>query len=260
MRYLMIVLYCFLLITGCGDVTSLDIGAVKVAVYGGPGATDIEVTAMVNMFEWMGYQVSETNANMVLGSSLENYDLIAFPGGSPETYALTLGTAGLQKIRDYIENGGGYIGVCGGAMLACENAIWHGSPMELEYLGIFDGDANGPANAGTPGYWTMEEFSLVMEHPACIGQPDSMWILFNNNPYFLPDKASYKILKYHDSGQCAMAGSAYGEGRVVVIGPMPMFEEDSDRDGVDVFDELDDKGSDWPFMLRVTQWAMGELN
>ncbi|MCK5130855.1 MAG: hypothetical protein KAR40_01720 [Candidatus Sabulitectum sp.] len=256
MKFLIMSGLCVLFFTGCGDVTGPTSNAVKIAVYGGPGASNMEVTAMINMFEWMGYQVTETNGNMVLGSTLEKYDIIVFPGGSPETYAMELGTNGLQKIREYIENGGGYIGVCGGAMLACENAIWHGEPVQLDYLGIFDGDAKGPANAGTPGYWTMEEFDLVTEHPVCEGQPDPMWILFCGNPYFLPDKGSYKILKYAESGQCAMAGSPCGDGRVVVMGPMLMFEEDSDRDGVDTFDHLDDKGSDWPFMQRVTEWIL----
>lgn len=249
-----------LILSGCAeDITGGSGEQIKIALYNGEGAVQMEVTALENMFEWMGYEVTKVNSNLVLGDGISRYDIVVFPGGSPSQYASDLGESGLQKIREYIEGGGGYIGICGGAMLACESASWNGIPMELDFLGIFDGKASGPADAGTPGYWTMEKFDLIMSHPINQGLPDSMYVLYNNNPYFLPDDPSCRVALFSESGQCGFAGCDHGQGRVFVMGPMPQFEEDSDRDGVDVFDILDDRGSDWPFMQNVSSWILKDI-
>ena len=257
MKRIVLPLVLAVALTGCGDdVTGSSGNEVKVAVYNGPGAVGIEVTALENMFEWMGYQVSVVNQNFVLGDGLSRYDIIVFPGGNPEVYGNEIGETGMEKIRNYVAAGGGYIGICGGAMFACEKAYWAGSPMSYETLGVFDGDADGPADAGTAGYWTMEEFDLVMTHPICQGLADSMWVLFNNNPFFLPDNSSYRVALFSESMQVGFAACDYGDGRVFVMGPMPQFEENSDRDGVDIFDELDDRESDWPFMQNGCNWIL----
>jgi len=50
----------------------------------------------------------------------------------------------------------------------------------------------------------------------------------------------------------------YGLGRVFLIGTHPEIEEDSERDGVDFADELDDQGSDWDLMRKATLWCLKE--
>jgi len=49
----------------------------------------------------------------------------------------------------------------------------------------------------------------------------------------------------------------YGNGRVLLISPHPEIEEDSDRDGNNVAEELDDNGSDWNFLWTATDWLLG---
>lgn len=258
MKLISIIALVFLMLSGCGDVTGSSEEGIKVAVYSGDGAATLEVTALVCMFSWMGYDVSAVGPNFILGSGISKYNIIVFPGGDPAQFAADMGESGIQKIREFVQDGGGYIGVCGGAMFACEAATWNGAPMELDFLEIFKGDANGPADAGTPGFWTMERFDLT-NHPICTGLADTMWVLFNNNPHFIPDNSSYKVALFSGSGQCGFAGCDYGNGRVFVMGPMPQFEENSDRDSVDVFDELDDRESDWPFMQNVCSWILKDI-
>jgi hypothetical protein len=43
---------------------------------------------------------------------------------------------------------------------------------------------------------------------------------------------------------------------VFLSGPHPEIEVDSDRDGSNMFDELDDQGSEWPLLLAVMKWIV----
>jgi len=54
----------------------------------------------------------------------------------------------------------------------------------------------------------------------------------------------------------AIIGFGYGEGRVLLIGPHPEIEEDSDRDGTDFADWFEDNGSDWSLLWTATDWVL----
>jgi hypothetical protein len=55
-----------------------------------------------------------------------------------------------------------------------------------------------------------------------------------------------------------MIAFEYGLGRVFLVATHPEIEEDSNRDGVDFADELDDQGSDWELMREVILWSLGQ--
>jgi len=76
----------------------------------------------------------------------------------------------------------------------------------------------------------------------------------------IPDKDNdINILgRYNKGNQPMMLAFEYGEGRVFLIGTHPEIEENSDRDGVDFGNELDDKGSDWDLMKKATIWCLKE--
>lgn len=51
-----------------------------------------------------------------------------------------------------------------------------------------------------------------------------------------------------------MVAFEYGKGRVFLSGPHPEIEVDSDRDGSNRFNDLEDEGSEWPLLLAVMNW------
>jgi glutamine amidotransferase-like uncharacterized protein len=55
-----------------------------------------------------------------------------------------------------------------------------------------------------------------------------------------------------------MVAFEYGEGKVFLSGPHPEIEVVSERDGSGRFDELADEGSEWPVLLAVVKWMVGE--
>lgn len=55
---------------------------------------------------------------------LNQFDVIIFPGGSGSQQAKALGETRRQYIRDYIGDGGGYVGICAGAYLCSAHYDW----------------------------------------------------------------------------------------------------------------------------------------
>lgn len=50
---------------------------------------------------------------------IENTKLIVIPGGRDKEFLAEIGEKGMGNIRNYVRNGGNYLGICAGAYLAC---------------------------------------------------------------------------------------------------------------------------------------------
>ena len=231
-----------------------------VALYSDKGADEDCIQATTNMFKWMGYTVALMNAGRINNEGLDNFRILCVPGGNMYQYAQDISPGGKAKIRSFIRNGGGYIGICGGAYFASEKVIWQGRQLSMTPLRIFPGTARGPINEVVPfpDYGMCKVDIVDPTHPITRSEPDSAWILYYWGPMLIPNKdANVAILGKYDRGnQPAMIAFEYGLGRVFIIGTHPEFEEDSDRDGVVFADELDDRGSDWELMKKAVLWCL----
>ena len=234
----------------------------QVALYSDRGVWPQSVTAAERMFQWMGYEVEQINAQDVRNRILANYRLLCVPGGNMYSYAEDLSSAGVENIKGFVRHGGVYIGICGGAYFAAENVIWQGNRLPMRSLEFFPGTAQGPFDEIAP--YPDSAMCLVnmvdSEHAITKSMPDSAWILYYWGPALMPDAdADLDTLgKYDIIDQPAILALEYGTGRVFLIGTHPEIEEDSDRDGVTECDELDDRGSDWDLMKAATLWSLRE--
>lgn len=101
------------------------------------------------------------NANEILAGALDqNVDLLVMPGGASRYKSDKLNGEGYQRISEYVANGGKYLGICGGAYLACKRTEWaKGTPFEIitpNELAFFSGTARGP----------IEQFALADNYNA----------------------------------------------------------------------------------------------
>lgn len=60
----------------------------------------------------------------VRNGTLDQFDVVIFPGGSGSRQAEGLGEKGRNRVREFVSAGGGYVGICAGCYLACENFSW----------------------------------------------------------------------------------------------------------------------------------------
>ena len=232
----------------------------QIALYSETGADERCILTTTRMFEWMGYDVTLIDADSVNNTILEKYNIICFPGGDMYQYSQNISAEGLEKIRNFIRAGGGYIGICGGAYFTGEKIFWQGNQLPMNSLAIFPGITRGPIDEIAPfPHCKMCKTNIVnTSHPITQTEPDTTWICYCYGPMFLPNEgAAIDILGRYDIGdQPSMAIFEYGMGRVFIIGTHPEFEEDSERDGFPAVEEINDYGSDWDLMKKATQWCL----
>jgi glutamine amidotransferase-like uncharacterized protein len=235
---------------------------ITVAIYSDNGTWQESVTACQKMFEWMGYHTTLIRAADINNNKLDSFNIICVPGGDMYQYAQGISEQGKENIRNFISNGKGYIGICGGASFAGERCIWRGNQLTMTPLRIFQGWSDQPYNeiCPYPDYAMCKVYKTDSNHTIIQSEPDTSWHLYYWGPSLNPDSNIdvTVLLKYDVINLPAAICLEYGAGRVFVIGTHPEIEEDSNRDSVSFGDELDDHGSDWDLMKNASRWVLKE--
>ena len=244
--------------------SSTQIRAAQIAIYndGGIGVWPEGLAALEQFLKWKGISFQEVDAAFINQNRLSRqFDAICFPGGYAYYYKLAINDSGIAHIRELVSNGGGYFGICAGAYFACDSIIWEEDGL-LDYpLDLFDGLAIGAIDSiAAWDNYTMTRVNLNANNPINQFEPDHQWLLYHGGPYFVgnPNVAFDTIGTwdaYHNLP--AAINFTYGEGRVLLLGPHAEVEEDDDRDSTAFAQELDDQGSDWPFLWSAIDWLLG---
>jgi glutamine amidotransferase-like uncharacterized protein len=264
-RELVILSVVFVMLISVASVSALQ-GA-DIAIYAGSGTWEPSKTAFKNFLEWKGLTWEEVNKNDINRKKLiGNYRGLFMPGGWAGDYNRDIKSAGDQHIRDFISQGGAYIGMSAGAFYACDVTIWQGDVLNYP-SNIFDGDCIGPIDeiAPWPNY-VMTTMDIDSSHPANIYEPAQRSTLYYGEPYFVPHQGQEMLTLASwivpsnpvANGAPGIISFNYGQGRVVLVGPHPEIEEDDTRDGTDFASELSDgpDGSDWPFLWTAVDWML----
>jgi putative intracellular protease/amidase len=202
---------------------------IKVGVYSGPGAPQSSVDAVVKVMKPFAEATTVImSGEDVATQNLAAYDVLVFPGGSGSGQSKGIGEAGLKNVREFVGKGGGYVGICAGAYLACSNFSWG--------LGIL--------NAGTvSSKWRRGQAILDLEmteagRPLLGDVPGVFKVRYNNGPILKPwtrtDLPAYtplsvfrtEVAKYGSPegvqvNAPAQAIGTFGKGRVFVSSPHP---------------------------------------
>lgn len=114
-----------LLVVSLLSAGAADRKPIRVALYDDVGSFGKGVPRVT---ELLG-QIPDVKLTLVKGAeiatgALKDHDVVIFTGGSGSRQAAGLGDAGRAEVRRFIKNGGGYIGICGGAYLACSGFSW----------------------------------------------------------------------------------------------------------------------------------------
>lgn len=231
----------------------------RIAVYSGEGAFFRSITASTKMFESMGTEVEKIYPEEIVEGKLNDFAILYMTGGWAVPYNRDLRGQGLERIRSFLEAGGGYIGICAGAFFAADYIFWEGKRYEY-LLDIFPGYAKGSIKEIAP--WPQHKMCRInisgRTHPITAGEPPSLTSMYYGGPWFyISPGARIDVLATYDvNGKPAMVAYPFGEGRVFLSGVHTEFEEGSDRDGVLWDDDLHDAESEWPLMLEAVRWII----
>lgn len=234
------------------------------------------LTAVKNMLTTLGLNYEEITYKD-LNSSTQDfsrlYKVMLFPGGYAPYYNYWISKNGKDRIRNFVKNGGGYFGICAGAYFAVDRVVWEGkvyddaAGYDLDlFPGTGTGDEEKIANYYA-GNWEMLTFNFNNENAVLLNYkkvPYTEDIIYLGGPYFTADSgAAVDVLAtYTYNGEPAIVAFQYGSGRVVLSGPHPEIEEDSDRDGVTIKgeDTMNDNGSDWELAGHMLNWLTYSVN
>lgn len=68
--------------------------------------------------------LKSVDAAAIAAGELAHFDVVIVGGGKAHEQAAELGPSGLQKLREFVHNGGGYVGICAGAFLGSSTFEW----------------------------------------------------------------------------------------------------------------------------------------
>jgi glutamine amidotransferase-like uncharacterized protein len=226
-----------------------DLDGIRVGIYRNNLADQTLASriAIQQMFMWMNATVENISAIEIKDGALSKYDIFVIPGRSEGTTYSELGEDGVNSILNYIRSGGNYFGICGGTNFAALNAV-----------NLFSGTLHPvPGELRTPHILQMRVNTLIND-PNLTDLNTSFSIAFWGSIYFSPDtdQQFITIASYSNSNTPGMIVYKFGLGTVFLSSPHAEFEENSDRDGTDEFDNFDDEDSEWDLLLRVAQWQV----
>lgn len=219
----------------------------RIALFDGPGAG---TASQGRRFEARlpGCRVERLGPEDIQGGCLDAFDAVIFPGGSGSGQAGAIGEPGREKVRAFIDEGGGYIGVCAGSYLALDSYPWS---LRLVPMDSHDRQHWRRGNAALKIELTAEGMDTFRESES------EREIAFRQGPLMQPsdepdNDAAVDVLAWFRTGvgrngadpatmvdTPAIVRVEFGEGRVLLFSPHP---------------ELTDGMEDW---LRLAiDWAI----
>ncbi len=181
------------------------------------------------LFRW-----ETVTARQIRQGELAGYDLLIVPGGKSSEFGKELQAAGKKAIRDFMQQGGGYFGVCAGAFLAAANTD---SGLSLANVGVKTGSRFVPG-VGTVSIETRgggdAEITLTEEGKELLsGWPETLTVRYTGGPVFFDTRRRdlnpfmtlanfssetflYDFQKGEMLGAPALILTQYGRGRVLL--------------------------------------------
>lgn len=206
-----------------------DTHRIRVAVYQDNGAAGRGVPCVCTELGKCEEQFSVTkvSAKQIREGVLDNFDVVVFTGGAASTQAKTLGEQGRANVKKFVEKGGGYMGICAGAYLACDGFDWAVgvigaktvSPKWQRGEGIVEIELT-PEGQKLLGQ-TNKTFSVKYENGPIIKHNSATLPEFKTLAVFRTEKAENGSPKGIMVNSPAIAVSTCGKGRVILISPHP---------------------------------------
>lgn len=222
-----------------------------IGIYSGKGSWDVNVEAYKYFFDRYEYKWELFDENDAVNMDLSSrFDLILFPGGFAAEYKNLIPEH--DNIRQFVENGGAFVGTCAGAYYASDILRWHGTDHDYP-LNLFPGKGTGPL-AGAIVWGEIASFQLTADHPANNGFEQSLDMYYFDGPYFdVYDPSSIEILaSYAVNDKPAVIAGRYGSGKYLLFGPHPELGGYSPQSPD--FNLEGEEGAQWPWLHSSLLW------
>lgn len=203
---------------------------VRVAIFDDTGASrrgpgDVEKCLAVSP----EFAFKRVKADNIRNGVLSEFDVLVLPGGSGSKQGKSLGREGREAIRNFVQDGGGYVGFCAGAYLASSDYSWSLHILDARVLDR----KHWARGTGTV------KLKLTDGGKELLGaERDAVTVYYGQGPLLEPaqkdDVPDYRILATYQTeiakngapqgvmkGTTAIAAGRFGKGRVLCFSPHP---------------------------------------
>jgi glutamine amidotransferase-like uncharacterized protein len=212
-----------------------------ILVYSGPGAGSAFAAAEIPAR--MGFRTQYVTPEEITPKLLSSAMAWVQPGGNAITAAKAIGPKGLSLIREFVRQGGGYVGFCAGAFLA-------------------DTTVDDDGKVAGLGIIPVESYDYPLESPT--GHALMTWVnwggrrrhlLFDGGASFrvTPKSTDVTVIAtYENDGAPATIKNQFGRGQVVVTGAHPEASYSwKSKDGL-----IDQDGPDYDLAIEMFDLAL----
>ena len=235
-------------------------GVPEIAIYNDQGVWKSGRIMIENLLDTYGVSWREVNAADINSGNFFGQKVLWIPGGWAYDYRIKINDQGYQNIRNFVAQGGSYIGTCAGAFFASDWVYWDlwWYPYDLD---LFAGQALGPMLSLTPkNTFTLAAINLDPGHPMNAGLNPNRRQIYYDGPYFLP----YPTTNISPAGRYGIDGTtlaiitfSYGQGRVVLTAVHPEIGLVYTQCDCATPGAAPDDGADWPYAWALTAYALG---
>jgi len=212
----------------------------KIAVYDAGGVGGKGPRNLDKVFEGNKVILRRVGAIDIRAGILGQFDLVIFPGGSGSKQAAALEAEGREVVKKFIDQGGGFVGICAGAYLAASNYKWSlGISNHRTFCKSIDLPEIGRKSMWYRGTSTPVKMELTEEGRKILGDVKGIFdVRYHNGPImsamdkkglgafrslatFRSEVSRYKPQEGTMVNTPAIIVGEFGKGRVLCISPHP---------------------------------------
>ncbi len=210
----------------------------KILIYDDAGCacTFDLVRILGNYFGPKGVMVKRTTADDIVKNNALNEQVLALfiPGGAATPYMNKLRVLGNEKIRNYVENGGIYFGICAGAYYASRKVSFEQDVPDLAIeqscgLDLIDAHAVGTLknDFGLDPYYRPTVGNAAVTTIRWLEDGEEHGVFYHGGPKFEQVKGAEVLAVYAEAegNPPAIVARQYGKGMAIVSGVH--FEDDA---------------------------------
>jgi glutamine amidotransferase-like uncharacterized protein len=205
--------------------------SLNVCVYFDYGVFEACKTNTIHMLNEMHCYYTPISRDSIYNGALDHYRVLIMPGGDMWQYNSYLTPAGMNAIKKFVSQGGGYIGICGGSYFAANLIVWRGwsgqprDSVSISGLNLFASIADGPIESFAPSYVDNQCQIQInnKSHPITYNLPDVIQPYYDHGPMFVyNDSVNITMLgKTSHGNKNILLAFQYNSGRVFLTGAHP---------------------------------------
>lgn len=208
-------------------------GKIAVGVYLDKGAGPSGNALLRTLGQFEQVSVTKLTAEQIRAGALTGLDILIHPGGSGGEQGRNLEEPGREKIRGFVREGGGFIGICAGAYLASAHYPWSLNLLDAKVI---------DTQHWNRGNGTVDIELTAAGREALRTTKQKLAIHYAQGPLLAPahrpeiedyeEMASFKTEIAKNGapagvmiGTTAIARGRFGQGRVICFSPHPEMTE-----------------------------------